>query len=418
MDAPRPIQPLTRPAGPVRRRLLFYVPGYDPRGAAYYHGLYAREAPKQGAISGMTFEISPRHRISSLVSRWIVKASEADVAVETQYDFLHWDDIVRETWARSLPAVIGQSLGAWWTIMRLGALKRLYKASWPFAITATWPVLFFAGAGLAALAVAGLVWALLDVWAGLHVAIVLPAALIAGAFAGRLVLVWAEKANGFWIGRLLSVMLAMGLGRLPSVEQRAAELARHIAERRAQEDCDEILVVAHSTGGDMAVRVLARLLEIDPGAFASGKLAFLSLGQMVICEAMPQGTPKFRNDLLAVATAPGLEWLDFGSPADPACIALADPLDTCEIARPADAPLRPKMLSPRFLKLFTPQTYAKLRKNKIEMHFMYLQAMEIAGDYDYFAITAGSHTLGARFAHLQGVRDFDRLQRGILRGRA
>lgn len=401
---------------PVRRRLVFYIPGYDPRGAAWYHGLYAREAPRQAAISGMSIETGPRQRISNLVSRWDIRAQENGVSVETQYDFLHWDDIVRDTWARSLPAVIRQTVSAWWTIFRLGALKKLYSLSWPFAVTASWPIIYLLGAVALALAAWGVVhvaasWFAVPLWASL------PVALAAAWFSARHMLQLAARANGFWIGRLLAVMLAMGLGTLPAADARAREFARHIAERRKQAPHDEILVISHSTGGDIAVRVLARLLEMEPQAFADGKIAFMSLGQMVVCESMPQGTSTFRDDLRNVATAPGLEWIDFTYPGDPACIALADPLAASEIERPPGAPVRPKLLSPRFLKLFTPQTYDKLRSNKMEMHFMYLQAMEIAGDYDYFAITAGSRRLGERFAHLESVQDFDRLQRGILRGR-
>ncbi|MBM3607870.1 MAG: hypothetical protein FJX29_05345 [Alphaproteobacteria bacterium] len=409
----------TAPANPpaVRRRLVFYIPGYDPRGAAYYHGLYAREGPKQAAVSGMDIETGPRQRVSELISRWQIRAKEDGASVETQYDFLHWDDIVRETWARSLPAVIAQTVKAWWTILRLGALKKLYSLSWPFAVTASWPIIYLLGAALLAAAAYGAVhfagrWFAAPLWLSI------PLALAAAWFAGRFMLQLAAKANGFWIGRLLAVMLAMGLGALPAADERARQFARHIAERRKQEEHDEILVISHSTGGDIAVRVLARLLEIDPEAGRDGKLSFMSLGQMVVCESMPQGTSAFREDLLNVAIAPGLEWIDFTYPGDPACIALADPLAASVIERPPGAPVRPKLLSPRFLKLFTPQTYAKLRSNKMEMHFMYLQAMEIAGDYDYFAITAGARTLPDRFAHLESVDDFDRLQRGILRGRA
>jgi hypothetical protein len=37
------------------------------------------------------------------------------------------------------------------------------------------------------------------------------------------------------------------------------------------------------------------------------------------------------------------------------------------------------------------------------MHFQYLMATELPGDYDYFAITAGGKTLWDRFANHNSV---------------
>lgn len=409
-------------SGAVKRRLVFYISGYDPRGAGWYHGIYAHEAVKQSAINGMSMETGSRHRVGALASRWAIRGQDAGGITEVQYDFLHWDDIVRETWARTLPDVLFQTLRGTWLIFYHGGLRRLYRMSWPFAVTATWPLLYIAGAVAGALAAAALVWALSALLLKTSLWIAAPSALAAAFLAGRYMLAKAARANGFWIGRLLAVIIDMALDRRPEISARTAAFAGHIRETCARAAAlpggvDEVLVIAHSTGGEIAVRTMARLLEADPALAASGKLAFLTLGQMIACESMPQGKGRFRADLLAVATAPALHWLDVGFPGDPACIALVDPVEASDMTRPPGAPLSPKMLSPRFNKLFTPQTYARLRKQKMDLHFMYLHASELPGDYDYFAITAGSRKLEERFAHLESIRDFDRLKRGILRGR-
>ena len=47
---------------PVRRRTVFYVAGFDPKGPAFYHDIYRREAPLQAAINGMQITVGERAR--------------------------------------------------------------------------------------------------------------------------------------------------------------------------------------------------------------------------------------------------------------------------------------------------------------------------------------------------------------------
>jgi len=54
--------------------------------------------------------------------------------------------------------------------------------------------------------------------------------------------------------------------------------------------------------------------------------------------------------------------------------------------------------------------YATLRKDKFRVHFQYLMASEQAVDYDYFAITAGAMTLGARYASHASVDNYSALR--------
>jgi hypothetical protein len=73
----------------------------------------------------------------------------------------------------------------------------------------------------------------------------------------------------------------------------------------------------------------------------------------------------------------------------------------------------PKVLSPRFAELFTPATYALRRRREqlFDMHFQYIRASELPGRYDYYAITAGSKPLTARFADLPSVRNWRGFER-------
>ena len=56
--------------------------------------------------------------------------------------------------------------------------------------------------------------------------------------------------------------------------------------------------------------------------------------------------------------------------------------------------------------MFSPTRYASIKRDRFHLHFQYLMASELPGDYDYTAITAGPQTLGARFASQPSVTDF------------
>ena len=120
-----------------------------------------------------------------------------------------------------------------------------------------------------------------------------------------------------------------------------------------------------------------------------------------------------RADLLTLSASSQVDWIDVTSAVDGACIALSDPLALSNIPRPAGVRQQPKLVSARFNKLFSPETYATIRRDFLRTHFQYLMASELPGDYDYFLITAGDITLAERFAHLDSVTDFNRFRTGL-----
>ena len=61
----------------VSTRLVFYISGFDPRGVAWYHGLYRRESEKQAAVGGMVISVGSRRRLGKIVSGWPVAGADA-----------------------------------------------------------------------------------------------------------------------------------------------------------------------------------------------------------------------------------------------------------------------------------------------------------------------------------------------------
>jgi pimeloyl-ACP methyl ester carboxylesterase len=176
------------------------------------------------------------------------------------------------------------------------------------------------------------------------------------------------------------------------------------------DEADEILIVGHSVGTQIAVaavaRALARLGNRDI------RLSLLTLGHTIPLEALHPTAQRFRAEIMAVAGDRRVTWIDVSAAIDSACFPLCDPLQASGLAQPDPSDPKPKIVSARFPKLFRPESYAVLRREFRRAHFQYLLSAELPGDYDYFLITAGYLTLHDRFAHLTSVTNFNRFRLG------
>ncbi len=380
------------------RRRIFYISGFDPRGASHYHRLYAEEAAKQAAVNGLAVEVGPRVTVSDIESVWQAASAEA----EAQYSFLRYDDLIRQRWARSNWAVLGEILRYSWLFTSRGVAHRVLLTSWPMFATIAHP---FALVLLAATAA---------VLAGLAVNYVVGPLAGTGAAAAVFALLVMLRAplesriNAFWIARILSFIADQGTESLPDMDARIDRFAGRIAESIGKDDADEFLIAGHSVGTQIAVAAVARALVLLGDR--DHRLSLLTLGHTIPLEALHPKAHKFRSEIMAVARDPRVTWIDVSAAIDSACFPLCDPLTASGLAQPDAAHPSPKIVSARFPKLFRPESYAMLRREFKRAHFQYLLSAELAGDYDYFLITAGNRRLGERFAHLDSVRNFDRFR--------
>src|SRR5690606_12122164 len=99
---------------------------------------------------------------------------------------------------------------------------------------------------------------------------------------------------------------------------------------------------------------------------------------------MPSATA-IRRDLQTLAEESALRWLDMTARADALCFAQANPLEASGIA----AAGRPVAQAVRPFRMFDARTYARLKRNKLRLHFQYLMASDLPNEYDYFRMTAG-----------------------------
>ena len=384
----------------VKKRRVFYIPGYDPIHPRRYRELYRTESAAQAQVSGYDIGISPK---SGENYGWQVTASMDNTHVDAEVEVLVWSDIVRGSMASTIPATYVQLVRTAWTYIASGTLRRLMWLRKGPVIAALYPVGMLILQLLLAL-IAGRIGGG-AVRAGLEAVLpILPDMLtLAVGWAVGVVLIvailrWFKAKDGKLFAYYLMHDYAYSAhwkgANPPELETRMSQFRATIAAA-LNSDTDEVLVVGHSSGAHLGVSILADLIR-DGSVPASGPaLGFLSLGQVVpMVSFLPLAT-RLRADLNFLSMRDELTWVDVTAPGDGCAFALCDPVAVSGVA--PDGHKWPLVISAAFTQTLSPERWAELRWKFFRLHFQYLCAFDRVGNYDYFRITGGPLTLAERF---------------------
>ena len=383
------------PNGTVRSRAVFFISGFDPKGAAYYHRTYRSEAPKQGVTNGWHYEVGRREKLAEHVQGWRVDATPAPgdsaqaQSVAADVEFLVWDDIVRGQWPKGWWGVLVGAVAAYWSAVSAGlALVQVWVHNRSTLLTLAYPAVFWLL--VSSLAVAGS-W-LLGSWAGWFWGVGFALGCLALAFAIE------RRLHTSWLLRIYRFADRWARGRLPVLEQRLDAMAQRVADRLLHGNAsgqldDEVLVVGYSVGSMLAADVLARVSRLcahSPNALK--RLSVLTLAQCMPLLGLMPAARAYRQ-LLGTARDAGSAWVDVSSPSDWVSFSLIDPFAMC--LGPGTQPVerRHAFVSPRFHALFSAEAYELLKKDKRRLHLQYIRSAPLPGGYDYFQITAGPRML-------------------------
>lgn len=374
---------------PGFKRKIFYLSGFDPRGARYYHQLFAEQAEIFGRTAGHEIAVGKRRREPPHSVAWTIEDKTADAT--TDYVFLGWDDVVRSHWVKNPLGLLKRSVSAYWNFTRL--------LDWPIVKTFPFGVRF-------AFYYPGVSTILLPVLFGLLLA--LPLVLLLGALWGSLAaaavgvavaMFVVKKIQGFWLLRFIIFNDTLAGDRLPpDVDDRMAEFADQI-RASLDEDWDEILFVTHSNGSIMAVPIMARLLDSVGGAMPD-RFSLVTLGSCIALIGNRKDSRRFHGLLEQVGQGE-FRWLDIGSITDGACIAGIDPCISNAQPRRADL----FQTSPRWFKYCDPATYEARRRNKYETHFDYLRTFDRISPLDYIAVSSGARPLAESIEAFKAEND-------------
>lgn len=382
----------------VKRRLVIYVPGYDPRGLAEYYRMFRREYRRTCDLYGLSGKIGrAENDPERFITTWDATTGGDGWQVEMRYMFLRWDDIIRRDFTRPV----------WWkivhmyrTFMRIlfdGVVLRILKAHWRFGLFTLYPPVVMTA------------WVLLGVTAGLLAAELTGAygapALVAGLVgAGAGLAVFAAMLKLTEKKTYLLYLCDDGIStyqfahrQRPDWEERMETFAGYVADAVAASNADEVVIVGHSSGSFLAVEVLDRALQCDPDlGQRAPRVRLLTIGANLPIVGFHSDAQWFRDRLRRLATAPDIDWVDYQSRHDIMNFWPFDPITGHGIALGTER-RNPLVVPISFRDLWVPGTFDRRRWHFFQAHFQFLRANEQAGAaYDYYLICCGPLDLISR----------------------
>lgn len=371
----------------IRRRLVLYVHGFDPRGPGVVHALQKADAGIENGRPGRGLVIGARRRQPS-ASAWSVTASWPEGDVENDFVALRWDDLVRGRWEKSLS---GQARGLWrWVVSYVGtgAMWKLIGASRTMMIGAVaLPLAVAAFLICAAIAMGLAAWGFgalavrvgQSPWwgvASLLLMLVLPT-------------LWRlldGKVNLCWLGRGHLHMVELAQGSVKGMDDRIDLFSRRLLDEVDGGDWDEVLVVGHSSGSIHAADLLGRAVSQRPdlGDGRTG-VGLITLGHCMPGYSMAGPVPSFRTSLAALVAAERVRWLDITAAADPGAGGAWSPLRHS----PFDGDERVERRSPRFHKALSAEAFHALKRDPMAYHFQYMRSSDDPSAYDWYRLAFG-----------------------------
>lgn len=398
----------TRTDSPVRRRRVYYISGFDPRGARFYHQLYTTEAKRQAPINGYQYTVGRRQKTGQHAVTWSIFASAEGAPVgapgtETRYTFLSWDDLVRANWpAKTWQLLVGMP-GFYARYLAHGGLAKTWRLVPRCFGALVSPLVYLFLAMGAVAAISGAVYCLvlqLLTAGGLVWALAAAAGVLTAAGVARVALAGAEKLRLPWLMRIFLFVPQWGRSPGGALAARwdlmAAQIAADLAADAAQTPAaraEEVLIIGHSVGALAALCVVDGLLQRTDGQLLPPSIKLLTFGNVTPLMGFVPQAHWFRATLARLGQA-GVRWKDYSDPADPLCYALVNPFVACGLAPSLGASLQIK--SSRFGKMLTPAEHARRRRDAFGIHFQYLMATQLPVDNDYFTLTAGPQQLAVQ----------------------
>ena len=373
----------------VTRRLIFYVPGFDPFPLRRYRELYRKEAKRQTALAGhQIYQLPPD---PALGADWGVDSMFEGQRTFAAFIVLGWSDLVKHAMSAGILRTYVALFQTLWIYLYSRAFFDLIQMRKGPVIAALYPVVMLLSQLFIALFTAWLVSLnFSSFWLSVPFASVIFIAILRGFKALDRIFFAYYLMQDFAFSAQLR-------GAYPApLQQRINAFSARI-EKALKENWDEILVVGHSSGAHIAISALAQIERSAAFDQAPATVGFLSLGQVIPMVAFLPNAGQLRRDLYDISRSTAIYWVDITAPGDECSFSLCDPVAVSALSLAGQT--GPLVLSAAFSQALSPTLWRRLRWRFFKLHFQYLCAFDETHHYDYFAITAGPITLRKRFCN-------------------
>lgn len=382
----------------LSRRLVLFMPGHDPTDMDYHHGRFVYQAAKFAKLWSLDVKVSERLDDGRLdgelgpSARWSATASGPNWQHETDYEVLRWDDIVVELDERPDPVRLGRGFYALSDFFVTGTAWRYLKACVRYGLFFFFPYLItglFAGLAVLAgwLAMLGLGYGIASPWPEL-------AAVLVGI--GVFFALFHQPGRRWRLHQALDDWdLARNYmyGRTPTVEARLERLGELLVQRVASGRYDEIILVGHSLGATLVLRVIGHALDRDPALCERGtRIGLLTCGATIPKLALHPAGGQVRAEAARLANLPSLAWAEYQARHDAINFHKFHPVllrrtgfdRSYSLAGP-----RPLLRDANIKNMVTRENFRRHRWSPMRIHYQFMLANEKRAAYDYFMFALG-----------------------------
>ena len=277
----------------VTRRVIFYVPGFDPFPFRRYRELYRAEAQRQAALVGyQIYQLPPN---PALGADWVVDSVFEGHRTFAAFVVLGWSDLVKQAMSAGILRTYLALFQTLWIYIYSRAFFDLVQMRKGPVIAALYPVVMLLGQLFIALFTAWLVSLnFSNFWLSVLFACFVFIAVLHGFEAlDRIFFAYYLMQDFAFSAQLRGAYPA-------SLQQRISAFSARI-ENALKENWDEILVVGHSSGAHIAISALAQIERSAALDEAQANVGFLSLGQVITIVAFLPNAGQLRRDLYDIS---------------------------------------------------------------------------------------------------------------------
>jgi hypothetical protein len=371
----------------IRRRHVFHIVGYDPIGAERQHRNFGRQAATFTKTWHVDAAVSHLERLPDGTGpQWTVNTSGRNWQVETTYEPLLWDDIVRADMAGPMAGRLTRSASAFFDFVFSGAMWGYFRANWKYGVFFLFPYVFLCLFAAAAFQI--------GCWTVDYFELAGAVSGGVGAAAGMLVFLGLLQ----WPGRRWRVLQALDdwifssdyiHGRRPDVEARLDSFADRLIACARDLSLDEIVISGHSMGATFVIDVVARALAREPQLGQRGPaVCVLTIGSTIPKFTLHPAGNRLRHSAAVIADEPSIAWAEYHARDDAISFYKFDPVTSSRLADER-VTSKPMIRRVQIHDMLEPRTFRRLRVKFMRLHYQFVMANERRSLYDYYMTVCG-----------------------------